>query len=211
MSPPPLYPVELKVAGRKCVVIGGGRVAVRKVSLLRECGAAVTVVAPEVVPDLADLAQQGQVTHVPRRFEPADLEGAALCLAATDDPTVNQQVYREATTRNIPVNVADQPHLCTFFVPATVRRGPVTVSVSTSGTSPALARQLREQLETVLPPAVGDLAELLGMLREEVRRRFADENHRRRIYTRMLESDALALLAEGRRQSAEEVLRACMW
>jgi siroheme synthase-like protein len=205
-----LYSIELKIAGRDCLVIGGGRVAERKVAALRACDACVTVVAPGLTPALEELARSGGLAVLRRGFVPEDLNGVALCIAAADDPATNELAYREAARRGIPVNVVDQPELCTFFVPSSIRRGPVSIAISTTGTSPALAKRLREQLEQLVTPAHGELAELMGGLRPEVKDRFPSEDARRSVYQRMIESEALDLLRQGKRDQAEEVLRACM-
>ncbi|NCO42225.1 MAG: bifunctional precorrin-2 dehydrogenase/sirohydrochlorin ferrochelatase [Armatimonadetes bacterium] len=205
-----LYPIELKIAARACLVVGGGNVAERKVASLRECDACVTVVAPALTPALEALARSGDLTVLRRGFVPEDLSGVALCIAATDDPTTNELAYREASARGIPVNVVDQPDLCTFFVPSTIRRGPVSLAISTTGTSPALAKRLRKRLEEIVTPAHGQLAELMGEFRPEVKDRFPNEAARRPVYERMIESEALDLLRQGKRDQAEEVLRACM-
>ncbi len=140
----PYYPVFLDLRGRKVVVIGGGRVAARKVRGLVEAGARVTVIAPEVTVDAA-------VERVVRRkYRRGDLRGAALAFAAADDRAVNRAVGEEARRRGIPVNVADRADECTFLVPARVRRGAVQIAISTGGTRPRLARELRERIEEAL-------------------------------------------------------------
>ncbi|MCL6548240.1 MAG: bifunctional precorrin-2 dehydrogenase/sirohydrochlorin ferrochelatase [Alicyclobacillus sp.] len=154
-----LYPAALDVRGRLCVVIGGGRVAERKVKGLLESGARVRVVSPELTPALADCAVRGQLEWVARAYQPGDVEGAWLVFAATDDPAVNRQVQADAERAERWVNVADNLALCSFQVPARVRRGPLLVAISTSGTDPAGARRLRQLLEEHLDTGSGSFAE----------------------------------------------------
>jgi siroheme synthase-like protein len=163
------YPLVLRLAGRRCVVVGGGNVAARKVQPLIVGGADVTVVAPELSPDLKALVSAGTIQAVRRPFEPADLAGATLAFAATDSREVNQAVAAAARARGVLVNVADDPAACDFTVPALVRRGEVVLAVSTGGRSPAFARFLREQLDGWLTDARCEVLELLAELRRELR------------------------------------------
>ena len=143
-------PIFLKLDGRPCAVIGGGEVAARKAGLLLDAGARVTVTAPALCEALAELAQQERIAHRARPFDPAALDGATLVIAATDDRAVNAEVSRLAQQRRIPVNVVDDPELCSFILPAIVDRSPVIVAFSTGGRVPVLARRLRAQLEAML-------------------------------------------------------------
>ena len=138
------YPVFLDLRNRPVVVVGGGRVAARKVAGLVEAGARVRVIAPRVIPPVRAEAV------VRRRYRKGDLRGAVLAFAATDDRTVNRAVALEARHRRIPVNVADSLEECTFLVPARVTRGPVQIAISTSGANPRLAKELRKKLEAAL-------------------------------------------------------------
>jgi siroheme synthase-like protein len=163
------YPLVLRLTGRRCVVVGGGSVAARKVQPLLVGGADVTVVAPDLSSELEALASAGTIQAVRRPFTPADLDGAALAFAATDSRAVNQTVAEAAQARGVLVNVADDPAACDFTVPALVRRGDVTLAVSTGGRSPAFARFLREELEGWLTDARCELLVLLAELRRELR------------------------------------------
>ena len=162
-------PIFLKLDGRSCAVIGGGEVAARKAGLLLEAGARVTVTAPELCEALAELAQQGRIAHRARAFDPVALDGASVVIAATDDRAVNAEVSRLAQQSRIPVNVVDDPELCSFILPAIVDRSPVVVAVSTGGSTPVLARLLRARLETLIPAAYGELASLAQRFRGRVK------------------------------------------
>jgi siroheme synthase-like protein len=164
-----LFPLFVELEGRRCVVLGGGAVAERKVQGLLDAGAVVTVVSPALSPALATLAAAGGIAHVARPYAGGDLAGAALAFAATDDGAVNADVAREARARGVWVNAADDPAHCDAILPAVVRRGAVTVAVSTGGASPALARAVRERIEDALPQAYGPLAQVAADARRELR------------------------------------------
>jgi precorrin-2 dehydrogenase / sirohydrochlorin ferrochelatase len=164
------YPICLDVRGKKCVVVGGGVVAERKVSGLLESGAAVTVIAADLTPALIEWAAAGRIEATPRAYQTGDLNGAVLAIAATGDERVNAAVADDARSAGVLVNVVDDPPRCDFIVPSVVRRGDLTVSVSTGGRSPALARLVREDLERALGPEYEDLTLLVGDVRESLLR-----------------------------------------
>jgi len=199
-------PIFVDINGRPCTVIGGGEVAVRKVSLLRRAGARVTVVAPELEADLAALAADGSIGHVARAFEPADLDGARLVIAATDDRAVNERVSAEAGARNIAVNVVDSPDLCTFVMPSIIDRSPLIVAVSSGGNSPVLARMVRARLETLIPAAYGELARLAAAFRNKVKAHFKRPADRRLFWEKILEGPIAEMVFTGRGAEAERAL-----
>ena len=160
------YPLFADLNSRRCVVIGGGLVAQRKVTTLLRYGAKITVVSPSVTRRLAAYAKQGRVRYAARRFRPADLRGAWLVYASTDDQRINEQVFREATRRRILTNVVDQKPLCSFIAPAIVQRGPLTVAVSTGGASPSLAKKVRSDIGRALGPSYADRKRYFGELVE---------------------------------------------
>ncbi|NLC58226.1 MAG: bifunctional precorrin-2 dehydrogenase/sirohydrochlorin ferrochelatase [Armatimonadetes bacterium] len=201
------YPIGLNVEGRSAVVVGGGRVARRKVETLLECGAAVRVVAPTLEPGLRALLQQGRITVRQGPYAPADLEGAFLVIAATNAPEVNARVAADARARGVLVNSADPPEVSDFIVGAGVRRGDLVISILTGGSSPALSRHLRERLETAIGPEYGELASLLGRLRAEVLAGHASEQARAMVWQRILQSEVLDLLRAGRAADAERRAR----
>jgi precorrin-2 dehydrogenase/sirohydrochlorin ferrochelatase len=163
------YPLVLRLAGRHCVVVGGGAVATRKVQGLLASGATITVIAPDLSTELEDLVTAGRLRAERRPFEPAHLDGAVLAFAATNSREVNRAVAEAARVRGVLVNIADDPAHCDFTVPALVRRGEIALAVSTGGRSPAFARFLREQLEGWLTDSRCELLELLAELRRELR------------------------------------------
>jgi precorrin-2 dehydrogenase / sirohydrochlorin ferrochelatase len=203
------YPLVLRLAGRRCMVVGGGNVAARKVQPLIVGGAVVTIVAPELSPDIEALVSAGTVQAARRPFEPADLDGATLAFAATDSREVNRAVAEAARARGVLVNVADDPAACDFTVPALVRRGEVTLAVSTGGRSPAFARFLREQLEGWLTDARCELLELVAELRRELRTDGVSVESGR--WQRAIADEAVAAALEaGNRDAARRRLRAIL-
>jgi precorrin-2 dehydrogenase/sirohydrochlorin ferrochelatase len=174
------YPLFALIEDRACLVVGGGAVGERKVRDLLVAGARVTVVSRELTPGLAELATQGRLHFIQGDFTPQHLDGMILVVGATDDMEVNRQVSAAAQARGLLVNIVDAPELCTFIVPAQVRRGLLTIAVSTGGASPALARKVREELEELFGPDYGRYLRVLQAVRDQVlaRRRGHPDNLR---------------------------------
>lgn len=181
---------------RHAIVVGGGNVAARKVEELLEAGAQVTVIGPALSPELKALAGARRIAVIGRPYREGDLSGAFLVIAATDDSEVNQKVWREAEQCGYLVNVVDDPARCNFITPAIVRRGDVMITVSTGGASPALARRLRERLETLIGPEYEDLATLLAELRPELQSRYEAEKDRRKAAFRLVDSDLISIIKD---------------
>jgi siroheme synthase-like protein len=158
----PLYIACLLLKGRRCLVVGGGEVGLEKVEGLLACDGDVTVVAPEVVPQLEAYAAEGSISWEPRVFAGGDLEGAFLAIAATSDTDVNIAVYEEAERRAMLVNVVDVPPLCNFILPAIVRSGPLAIAISTAGASPALAKRMKREISETFGEPYARLAILLN-------------------------------------------------
>jgi siroheme synthase-like protein len=194
------YPVFLELKGRPCLVVGGGQVAARKVEGLLAAGARVTVVSPSLDPDLAKLTAERRIRHVERPYQRMDMKGYALVIAATDDGAANERVAGEARQSGIPVNVVDEPALCDFILPSVVRRGDVVLAISTGGLSPALARWLREELETYLSEDFERLAQLLAEVRSELRESGVSASPE--AWQGAIDSGLRELVAAGRRDEA---------
>ncbi|MFQ6000852.1 MAG: bifunctional precorrin-2 dehydrogenase/sirohydrochlorin ferrochelatase [Anaerolineae bacterium] len=198
------YPIYLSQLHRVlCVVVGGGEVAERKVSSLLEAQAKVQVISPTLTKGLRQLAARGAIDHLARAYRDGDLEGAFLAIAATDDPVTNRAIFQEAEARKILVNVVDEPSLCNFLVPAVVRRGSLIIGISTEGRSPALAARVRQRLESLFGPEYASLLDILGDLREWIIDACPSEK-RRDLWYRLVDSDLLELLREGKEQEARE-------
>ena len=199
------YPVNLILTGRRCLVVGGGSVAERKAESLLAAGADVTVISPELTAKLSAWAEQGRILCVARQYRSGDAVGYLLVLCATDCAAVNEQAAREARQSGALVNVADTPELCDFTLPARLQRGNLSVAVSTGGQSPALARELRNELAGQLGPEYAEYLELAGRLRREWRESCAssDERCRRWDGLKGFDPEVLELLRQGRKEEAE--------
>jgi len=204
------FPIFLNLKGRLCTVIGGGEVAARKVATLLREGARVRVVSPGLGGEMRALVMSPHLELVEREYREGDLADSTLAFAATDEPSVNAAVYREAEANGVPVNVADDPAHCTFYMPATVHRHPIAIAISTEGASPALARHLREKIEEVVSPAYAHLAQLLGRLRPELMATVATQAERRERLERVINSEAMSLLLAGRSDEAERLARSLL-
>lgn len=204
------YPLYVDLEGKKCVVIGGGDVAERKVASLLECGAVVEVISPELTQGLRELAEGGVLSIKDRGYEPGDLEGATLAIVATDDNAVNKDVHREASENRIPVNVVDMPELCSFIVPSTIRRGDLIISISTSGSCPALAKSIRKQLQQVFGEEYADYCKVLKDFRSEVADTYEEPEERKRALERLIKSDAIDLIRAGKDRELEERVGSCI-
>jgi precorrin-2 dehydrogenase/sirohydrochlorin ferrochelatase len=190
------YPVSLRVADRRCVVVGGGEVAERKVRSLLDAGARVVVVAPRLSVALADLAAQGAIEHLARRYSRGDLDGALLAYAATDDEALHAEIAADAATAGVLLNVVDRPRWCSFIVPSIMRRGDLTVAVSTAGGSPALAKRVRTDIEHALGPEYERALDVLARLRRHLQNQSLSAAERQRILTGLVASDLLDRLRE---------------
>ncbi len=204
------YPLYIDIEGKKCVVVGGGDVAERKVASLVECGADVKVVSPRFTPGIIRLAEEGRVEVARRGYETGDLEGATLAIVATDDHELNKKVHQEASENKIPVNVVDTPELCSFIVPSTVRRGDLIISISTSGSCPALAKNIRKQLQQMFGDEYAEYCDILRDFRAQVAEKYGDPEERKRALNRLIDSDVIRLLKEGKNQEVEERVRSCI-
>jgi precorrin-2 dehydrogenase len=187
---------------RQTVVVGGGHVAARKVEGLLASGAQVKVISPVLIPELQSMADSGLVTWIQRSYHDGDLDGTFLAIAATDEVSVNHAVWAEATRRGCLVNAVDDPEHSTFILPAVFQRSQMSVSVSTGGSSPALARRLRERLEEIIGPEYGLLAELMAELRPELLASFPPGKARLQAALRVVDSNILHVIQNQGRDAA---------
>lgn len=199
------YPVMLNVEGCRCLVIGGGKVAERKIVALAKAGADVTVISPDVTDELAGMAARGEVVLLRKTFEPGDLasgvsDGATRCMlaiAATDQTEVNRRIHREAQRLGIPVNVVDEPQISSFIVPSVVRRGKLVIAVSTGGASPSASRKIAKELEAAYGDEYEIYLDFLGDVRVKIQSLVEDKRARQRMFKQMLEWDALGRIRSG--------------
>jgi uroporphyrin-III C-methyltransferase/precorrin-2 dehydrogenase/sirohydrochlorin ferrochelatase len=197
-------PVYLDAQALPCLLVGGGEVAARKLALLQRVGGQVTVVAPELGPELRECRD---FIYLEARFDPSHLEGQRLVIAATDDLGVNAEVAAACKARGIPVNVVDAPALCTFIVPAIVDRSPLIVSISTGGAAPVLATRVRERIESLLPRHYARLTAFMGEQRDAVKAAHPTPRSRRRFWQHFLVSDVPELLATDEAQALQAFAR----
>ena len=183
------YPLFFKLSGKVCVVVGGGRVADRKVRSMLKCGARVHVICPQACKSIRALHDTRKIKLTQRAYKPADLQGATLVFAATNDVQTNLRVSQDAQERGIPVNVADSPDLCDFIVPAVIRQGPVVIAISTSGTLPMLARRLGEEIGGQLSKDYARYAVKVGRLRKLLMERVGDRKKRQKILKELSKMD----------------------
>ena len=200
MQPYPVFLIDLD--RRRCVVIGGDHEAERKTRELLEVGARPVVIAEEVDPGLDALARADRIERISRHYRDGDLRGAFLVIASGQSETRNRAIRSEARGEGAICNVMDVPELCDFVAGSVVRRGPLTVSISTAGCGPALAVRLREQLQQLLTPAHGRLLELMAGLRDQVKARHPSFSERKRRWFALVDSDVLEQLSAGREAEA---------
>ena len=200
------YPINLVGLGkRRCIVVGGGQVAQRKVESLLEAGAErVLVISPRLTRGLRALLEANRIEHRPRGYRQGDLKDAFLVIAAANDPNVNRDVWQEAQERRLLINVVDDPARCNFFAPSVVRRGDLTISICTGGQDPALSARLRQELEPRFGREYAAFLEIAGALRDRVGRELS-ARARSRFWYALADSEMLALLKEGKRQEAERL------
>ncbi len=200
-------PIFLNIQNRHCVVIGGGDVAMRKVSMLLKANAAITLYSPEICHELLDLVDAQKIKFVQIHFEPNQLAGACLVIAATDDEAVNMAVSVAAKAQNIPVNVVDAPDLCTFTMGSIIDRSPVVIAISSEGNAPVLARYIRAKIETMLPATYGRIADIAGEFREQVKAKFGTTQARRIFWEGILQGPVVERVLSGQEQAARELLQ----
>ncbi|OOZ36192.1 siroheme synthase CysG [Solemya velesiana gill symbiont] len=196
-------PIFFDIKEKTSLIIGGGEVAARKAALLHKAGGRIRVISPHLCATLDSMLEKGSVEHIQRSYEDGDLDDSILVIAATDDSEVNRRVSEQAKEKNIPVNVVDQPELCSFIVPSIIDRSPVVAAVSTGGASPVLARLIRSRLESLIPAGYGRLAELAQRFRDKVKARFDNPNDRRMFWEKVLRGGVAERVFSGHMEEAD--------
>lgn len=191
------YPIFVDLNDRPCLIVGGGDVAARKIRLQLSAGAKITIISPQLSSVIRN-EMLDRVTYIQREFEDNDIEGYRLITAATDNASVNRRVSELAQARNVPVNVVDQPHLCSFITPAIIDRGAVTIAVSTGGGAPVMARNLRGKVEAIIPENYKHLAQAMQDNRALAKSVLPDEDDRRRFWDKILQGNVAELFLSGR-------------
>jgi len=200
------YPVYIQLQDQPCVVIGGGKIAEGKVDGLLAAQARVTVIAPDLTTRLHHLAEEKQITSLARTYQPGDLTGAFLVICATDQVEINHQVWKEATANRQLVNVVDDTPRCNFIAPSILRKGDLTIAISTSGKAPALAVRLKERFQRELGPEYERFLELAGELREPLARYVPDFETRKALWYELVDSEILDVLARGDESFARQII-----
>ncbi|RKN83868.1 precorrin-2 dehydrogenase/sirohydrochlorin ferrochelatase family protein [Paenibacillus ginsengarvi] len=204
------YPAMLKLTGSRCLVVGGGRVAERKIAGLLEAGADVVVVSPEVTEAIGAWEMSGRVTVLRKRYAGGEDEGASLVFACTDSRETNQQVHADATRLGKPVNVADRPDLCSFVVPAVWRRGPLLVAVSTSGTNPIASTRIRDRIEQAVGDHIDSFLGYAAEYRQRVIAQVHDAERRKRLLAELFSDEALDQVRAGRWEELKRRMEAVL-
>nr|WP_268894597.1 bifunctional precorrin-2 dehydrogenase/sirohydrochlorin ferrochelatase [Heliomicrobium gestii] len=200
----------LRLEGQPCLVVGGGQVAERKIESLLEVGARVTVISPAITAQIQDWVNEDKLRCHLRPYQDGDAAGHIVVVAATDVTEVNEQVARDCFQRNILINTVDIPSLCNFYVPAVVRRGDLTIAISTNGASPAVARRIREKLEATFGEEYGEYLQLMKSLRAQVLRDVTDPKRRKAIFDALAEAGLLDCIQAGDDQALKERIAQCL-
>lgn len=207
------YPVMMNLDGKQVIVVGGGRVALRKIRSLILSGTRVVVISPKIEDELEELVSQGTIAWIPEPFRASLLDrypDAVLIFGTTDARDVNVAIHAAAVERRIPCNIADVPDLCTFIVPAVITQGDLMIAVSTGGASPALARRIREDLEKRYGPEYAAMTQLLGELRKRVLQTSSTSDDNKKLFLEIVDSEILTALRQKDREKALEILRAIL-
>ena len=200
------YPIHLDIKDRHCLVVGGGAVCTRKVSTLLECGARVSVVSTNPTQQLAKLASKGAIRLTQRAYRSADLDGAFLVIGATDDESLNQKISNDAALTDTLCNIADRPEACNFILPSIIERGDLVITISTSGKSPALAKHLRQKLETQFDEKYAEFLLLMGAIRKKLlSQAHAPEAHKG-LFNQLIDSDLIQLMQHGKTEEINLLL-----
>jgi len=199
------FPINVDIRGRKCVVIGGGNVALRKVESLLKAGAGVRLVSPQVKEEVGKLADCGTIAWTARIYEYGDLEGAALAFVAVDDPNVGEEVAKEAEDRNILINVADIPEQCAFTLPSCLERGDILFTISTGGKCPALAKHMRIKLDKLIEEDYGPFLDVLAGARERMIKAGIGHDKCRQLLNKLIASDILPLIKDDKMAEARSI------
>ena len=201
------YPVFLDVKGRSCLVVGGGSVGARKAVTLLDCGASVTVVSPTIDANLMMLVKMKPLSLEQRSFRFSDLKDKFLVIGATDDQDLNQQIHAESERLGILCNIADQPEACNFILPSIVRKGDLVIAISTSGTSPAFAKKLRQDFERQLGNEYAAFLELMGAIRKKLLAKNHKPEMHKPLFEQLINSGLMEMIRDRKQTEINLLLR----
>jgi len=200
------YPVHLDIENRNCLVVGGGSVGTRKVDTLLDCGARVTVVSPVASEQLRQLREIGKIELKKRSYQSEDLKNMFLVIGATDDQYLNRQISTDAEANNILCNIADRPEICNFILPSVVRRGDLVITISTSGKSPALAKNLRKTLASQFGAEYAELLLLMGAIRKKLLAQAHKPEAHKKLFEQLIGSELIEFLRDEKREEINSLL-----
>ena len=201
------FPVNIDIKNQKCLVVGGGCIAERKVLSLIECEADVVVVSPKITSALTKLAQEGKIKYIKRGFNESDLKDSFIVICATNNQLLNEEIGKKCKSRRLLVNVVDYPPLCNFLVPAVIHQGNLCVSISTSGASPTLARKIKDDLKKSFGPEYSIFLEIMEQIRYEIISKYKDKEAQKEVFESIVYSDALNLIREGKSDLVKENIK----
>jgi len=201
------YPIHLDIKNRNCLVVGGGAVGTRKAVTLLNCGANVTVVSPETTTQLLELEKTDSITLKKRAYRSPDLDGMFLVIGATNNDTLNRQISNDAERQNTLCNIADRPEVCNFILPSIVHRGDLVITVSTSGTSPALAKKLRKSLENQFGEEYDHFLKLMGAIRKKLLSQSHQPETHKHLFNHLIDNGLLEMIRAGRKKDIDRLLR----
>lgn len=202
------YPIYLDIENKPVLIVGGGTVALRKVETLLEYGALVKVVSPQIIPELQDMVSKQKCEWIPREYAGEDIKDSLLVFSCTEKEEVNAQVARDAKAINVSINVVDDPDKCSFIVPSIMTRGDLTIAVSTGGSSPIVARQIRQELEEFYGDEIRLYLDLLRFWRQEAKQYLSPEK-RAQFFNKVTDGEVLNCLKQGQHDQAKEVVENC--
>lgn len=200
------YPIHLDIQNRDCLVVGGGSVATRKVTNLLKCGARVTVVSPAMSERLQHLADNNTLVLESRPYRASDLAGKFLVIGATDDESLNRQISSDAEQRSILCNIADRPEVCNFILPSIVQREDLVITISTSGQSPAMAKNLRQMLQAQFGEEHGEFLKLMGAIRRKLLSEAHEPEAHKPLFEQLIDSDLMAMIRQRRTEDINKLL-----
>ena len=200
------YPINLDIRNRNCLVVGGGSVGTRKVMALAGCGAVVTVVSPKVAEQLQELADKGLIELKKRFYRSSDLEGMFIVIGTTDNETVNQQISVDAQRHKVLCNIADYPEACNFILPSIVDRGDLVIAISTSGTSPAFAKKMRQDLEKQFGGEYAEFLRIMGAIRKKLLKNDHEPEAHKTLFEQMINRGLIDMIRDGKKKNINSLL-----
>jgi len=199
------YPLFLDIRNKKCLVVGGGSVGIRKTETLIRCGAEVTVISKTFSTDFSEIGNKKNPLLVNKYYEPSDIEGMVLVFAATNDRDLNERIRADAEKQGKLYSIADDPDKSCFIAPSVVERGDLTIAVSTGGQSPALAKKLRKNLETLYGPEYGEFLSIMGSFRKRILEKGHDPETHKHLFRQVIDRDVPSMIKEGRNNDVKAV------